>query len=126
AAAIDETGLAAEWVDARQVVVTNDDHGQATPIADATYKAVREIVGGAIDRGRVPVLGGFVGATPDGLTTTLGRGGSDYSGALIGAGIDADEIQIWTDVDGMLTADPRVVTGPRLVPRLSYAEASEL
>jgi aspartate kinase len=126
AAALDEAGLAAEWVDARRVVVTNDEHGQAAPIVDATYAALREVVLGAIDRGHVPVLGGFVGATADGLTTTLGRGGSDYSGALVGAGIGADEIQIWTDVDGMLTADPRVVTGPRLVPRLSYAEASEL
>lgn len=126
AAALDEAGLPAEWVDARQVVVTNDDHGQAAPIVEATYAALHRVVRGAIDRGRVPVLGGFVGATADGLTTTLGRGGSDYSGALVGAGIGADEIQIWTDVDGMLTADPRVVTGPRLVPRLSYAEASEL
>jgi aspartate kinase len=67
-----------------------------------------------------------VGATPDGHTTTLGRGGSDYSGALVGAGIGASEIQIWTDVDGMLTADPRVVASPRLVPRLSFAEAAEL
>jgi len=126
AAAIDESGIPAEWVDARRVVVTSDDHGQAVPIVEATYAALREVVLGAVERGHVPVLGGFVGATADGLTTTLGRGGSDYSGALVGAGIGADEIQIWTDVDGMLTADPRVVTNPRLVPRLSYAEASEL
>jgi aspartate kinase len=126
AAALDEAGVAAEWVDARTVVVTNDEHGQAAPIVDATYAALREIVLGAVGRDRVPVLGGFVGATVDGMTTTLGRGGSDYSGALVGAGIGADEIQIWTDVDGMLTADPRVVPGPRLVPRLSYEEASEL
>jgi len=126
ASAIDESGIPGEWVDARRVVVTNEDHGQAAPVVDATYGALREVVLGAVERGRVPVLGGFVGATADGLTTTLGRGGSDYSGALVGAGIGADEIQIWTDVDGMLTADPRVVTAPRLVPRLSYAEASEL
>ncbi|MGE0393793.1 MAG: lysine-sensitive aspartokinase 3 [Vicinamibacterales bacterium] len=126
AAALDEAGIPSEWVDARRVVVTSDEHGQAAPIVDATYAALRDVVLGAIDQGRVPVLGGFIGATPDGLTTTLGRGGSDYSGALVGAGIGADEIQIWTDVDGMLTADPRVVEGPRLVPRLSYAEASEL
>ena len=74
----------------------------------------------------MPVLGGFVGATVGGHTTTLGRGGSDYSGAIVGAGIDADEIQIWTDVDGMLTADPRIIPQPRLVPRLSFAEAAEL
>jgi aspartate kinase len=74
----------------------------------------------------VPVIGGFVGATREGITTTLGRGGSDYSAAIVGAGLGAREIQIWTDVDGMLTADPRVVTSPRLVPQLSFAEASEL
>jgi aspartate kinase len=74
----------------------------------------------------VPVTGGFVGATPAGVTTTLGRGGSDYSAALFGAGLGAEEIQIWTDVDGMLTADPRLVGAPRVVPRLSFDEASEL
>jgi aspartate kinase len=79
-----------------------------------------------IDGGQVPVLGGFVGATPAGHTTTLGRGGSDYSGALVGAGVDATEIQIWTDVDGMLTADPRLIPQARLVPQLSFAEAAEL
>jgi len=76
--------------------------------------------------GLVPVTGGFVGATAAGLTTTLGRGGSDYSAALFGAGLPAGEIQIWTDVDGMLTADPRVVAEPRVVPHLSFDEASEL
>jgi aspartate kinase len=80
----------------------------------------------ALQAGFVPVVGGFVGATTDGHTTTLGRGGSDYSGALVGAGLGANEIQIWTDVDGMLTADPRVVAGARLVPSLSFAEAAEL
>jgi aspartate kinase len=75
---------------------------------------------------RIPVIGGFVGATPEGVTTTLGRGGSDYSAAIIGAGLGASEIQIWTDVDGMLTADPRVVRDVRVVPHLSFAEASEL
>jgi aspartate kinase len=74
----------------------------------------------------VPVLGGFIGATVDGHTTTLGRGGSDYSAALVGAGVGAGEIQIWTDVDGMLTADPRVVPQARLVPSLAFAEAAEL
>ena len=74
----------------------------------------------------MPVLGGFVGATARGVTTTLGRGGSDYSAAIVGAALGAAEIQIWTDVDGMLTADPRVVDDPRVVPHLSFAEASEL
>jgi aspartate kinase len=76
--------------------------------------------------GRIPVVGGFVGATKEGVTTTLGRGGSDYSAAIIGACLGAGEIQIWTDVDGMLTADPRIVPDPYVVPHLSFAEASEL
>ncbi|MGC4082634.1 MAG: aspartate kinase [Vicinamibacterales bacterium] len=76
--------------------------------------------------GQVPVMGGFIGATASGVTTTLGRGGSDYSAAIFGACLDVDEIQIWTDVDGMLTADPRVVSSPVLVPELSFNEASEL
>src|SRR5207247_4108960 len=76
--------------------------------------------------GTVAVLGGFIGATTNGVTTTLGRGGSDYSAAIFGACLGVDEIQIWTDVDGMLTADPRIVPQPRVVPQLSFAEASEL
>jgi aspartate kinase len=91
-----------------------------------TTAALRAGVSPAIDAGRMPVLGGFVGATTGGRTTTLGRGGSDYSAAIVGAGVGADEIQIWTDVDGMLTADPRIIPQPRLVPRLSFAEAAEL
>jgi aspartate kinase len=79
-----------------------------------------------IAEGRVAVVGGFIGATAAGITSTLGRGGSDYSAAIFGACLDVDEIQIWTDVDGMLTADPRLVAQPRVVPQLSFAEASEL
>ena len=119
--------MPADWVDARRAIVTNDDHTRAVPLMRETNAALRaHRCCRCIERGRVPVLGGFVGATRDGHTTTLGRGGSDYSAALVGAGIDAREIQIWTDVDGMLTADPRVVADPRLVPQLSFAEAAEL
>ena len=126
AAALAAAGLPGEWVDARRAVVTNDDFTRATPLIAETDAAMATAVTPLLDAGRVPVLGGFVGATRDGLTTTLGRGGSDYSGALVGAGIGAREIQIWTDVDGMLTADPRIVESPRLVPHLSFAEAAEL
>jgi aspartate kinase len=126
AAAIEEAGLPATWVDARRVIVTDDDHTRAVPQMRETVAALRASVTPLLEAGRVPVLGGFVGATEDGITTTLGRGGSDYSGALVGAGVGAREIQIWTDVDGMLTADPRIVPSPRLVPVLSFAEASEL
>jgi aspartate kinase len=126
AAALQADGIPAAWVDARRAIVTNDDHTCAAPLMRETMSAVRALVASSIDAGGVPVLGGFVGATEQGRTTTLGRGGSDYSGALVGAGIGADEIQIWTDVDGMLTADPRVIGAPRLVPQLSFAEAAEL
>jgi aspartate kinase len=126
AASCRQAGLPGEWVDARRVIVTNDDHTCAAPLMRETTAALRAVVIPIVEAGGVPVLGGFIGATPGGHTTTLGRGGSDYSGALVGAGIEAAEIQIWTDVDGMLTADPRVIPNPRLVPQLSFAEAAEL
>jgi aspartate kinase len=126
AAALTQAGIPSEWVDARRAIVTNDDFTRAVPLTNETNAAVQASVLSVIDAGRVPVLGGFVASTIDGHTTTLGRGGSDYSGALVGAGIGASEIQIWTDVDGMLTADPRVIATPRLVPQLSFAEAAEL
>jgi len=126
AAALADAGIPSEWVDARRAIITTGDHTRALPLATETDAALRTSVRAVVDAGRVPVLGGFVGSTIDGHTTTLGRGGSDYSGAIVGAGIGAREIQIWTDVDGMLTADPRVIAGPRLVPQLSFAEAAEL
>jgi aspartate kinase len=124
--ALNDAGLPAEWVDARRAIITNGDHTRALPLATETEAALRASVLAVIDAGRIPILGGFVGSTVDGHTTTLGRGGSDYSGAIVGAGIGAREIQIWTDVDGMLTADPRVISTPRLVPHLSFSEAAEL
>ena len=126
AAALNGAGIPSEWVDARRAIITNNDHTRAVPLAAETEAALRSSVLSVIEAGRVPVLGGFVGSTIGGHTTTLGRGGSDYSGAIVGAGIGAREIQIWTDVDGMLTADPRVIATPRLVPQLSFAEAAEL
>ncbi len=126
AAALTSAGVDAEWVDARQVIVTNNEHTRATPLGKETNDRLRSIVGPILDSGRVAVLGGFVGATLAGHTSTLGRGGSDYSGALVGAGVEASEIQIWTDVDGMLSADPRVIKSAKLVDHLSFAEAAEL
>ena len=126
AAALTAAGVAAEWVDARTAIVTNDDHTRATPLTRETNEALARTMLPVLDAGRIPVVGGFVGATLDGHTSTLGRGGSDYSGALVGAGVGATEIQIWTDVDGMLSADPRVVKSARLVKQLSFAEAAEL
>jgi aspartate kinase len=126
AAAFTAKGIPATWVDARQVLVTDAEHTAAVPDMDATCRRTSELVAPKRTAGEVVVLGGFIGATANGVTTTLGRGGSDYSAAIFGACLGVDEIQIWTDVDGMLTADPRVVAAPRLVPRLSFAEASEL
>jgi len=126
AAALTCAGVPAEWVDARHAIVTNNEHTRATPLGKETNERLQSIVGPILDSGRVAVLGGFVGATVAGHTTTLGRGGSDYSGALVGAGVQASEIQIWTDVDGMLSADPRVITSAKLVDHLSFAEAAEL
>jgi len=126
AAALPGADIPSEWVDARRAIITTADHTRALPLATETDAALRASVRAVVDAGRVPVLGGFVGSTIDGHTTTLGRGGSDYSGAIVGAGIGAREIQIWTDVDGMLTADPRVIAAPKLVPQLSFAEAAEL
>jgi aspartate kinase len=126
AAALAELGTPARCVDARTVLVTSADHGLAQPDQPSTAARLHEHVLPLVQDGVVPVLGGFIGATADGITTTLGRGGSDYSASLFGAGLKAAEIQIWTDVDGMLTADPRVVHGARPLPSLSFAEASEL
>ena len=125
-AAFASRGLPSTWVDARKVLVTDAEHTAAVPDMDATCARAHALVEPETAAGRIPVLGGFIGASADGVTTTLGRGGSDYSAAIFGACLDVDEIQIWTDVDGMLTADPRVVKYPILVPRLSFAEASEL
>jgi len=126
AAAFAEQGLPVVWVDARQVLVTDAEHTMAAPDMNATCLQARDQIVPVMARGGIPVLGGFIGATVEGVTTTLGRGGSDYSAAIFGACLAAGEIQIWTDVDGMLTADPRVVPAPRVVPQLSFAEASEL
>ncbi|OLD96026.1 MAG: hypothetical protein AUG79_03940 [Gemmatimonadetes bacterium 13_1_20CM_4_69_16] len=125
-AVLGAAGLEARWVDARRCIVTDDTHGRAAPDIRETERRTRAALGPLLERGEVPVLGGYVGATHGGVTTTLGRGGSDYTAALVGAALDAREIQIWTDVPGVMTADPRVVSSARTVPTLSYAEASEL
>jgi aspartate kinase len=126
AAAMTAAGIPAVWVDARDVVLTDDRHTCAAPRIDDISVACRATLDPIVASGSVAVLGGFIGRAPDGSTTTLGRGGSDYSAALVGAGIGAEEIQIWTDVDGMLTADPRIVNDAEVVPQLSFAEAAEL
>lgn len=125
-AALDRAGLPVDFVDARQVIATDDTFTRAEPLPDAIAERARAALLPLIRAGRVPVMGGFIGSTLQGVTTTLGRGGSDYSASLVGAALRADAIEIWTDVDGMLTADPRVVRGARLIERIRFDEASEL
>jgi aspartate kinase len=127
AAAFRREGIPAVHVDARKVMITDDQFTRAEPQIDAIAEAARERLSPILREGRVPVLGGYIGSTKNGgVTTTLGRGGSDYSASLIGAGLKVEEIEIWTDVDGMLTADPRVVKGARAIEQVGFEEASEL
>jgi aspartate kinase len=119
-------GMSSMHVDARQCIVTDDQHGAAVPVVADTFSKTQNILQPLLESRVVPVLGGFIGSTNGGMTTTLGRGGSDYSAALIGAALNVDEIQIWTDVTGVLTADPRIVPQAQTVERLSYGEAAEL
>jgi aspartate kinase len=108
AAVLRSRGIAGRAVDARRCIITNEEHTQAAPLPAQTEERTRETLLPLIEAGEVPVLGGFIASALSGATTTLGRGGSDYTGALVGAALDAREIQIWTDVTGFLTADPRV------------------
>ena len=115
-----------EHVDSEEVVITDNRFGEAAPLMDETRAAARRVLTPLLERNLIPVMGGFIGRTRDGATTTLGRGGSDYSAAIVGASIGAGEIQIWTDVDGMMTCDPRLIPGARVIERISYVEAAEL
>lgn len=126
AAVLAENGVVSLDVDARRCVITDDEFGCATPLMTETVRSTQDQLQGLIDASCVPVLGGFIGSTLTGETTTLGRGGSDYTAALVGAALEANEIQIWTDVPGVLTADPRLVANARTVPHLSFEEAAEL
>ena len=119
-------GIPAEHVDAREVFITDSSFTCAEPLPDLIAERARELVLPLMDDGKVPILGGFIGSNADGVTTTLGRGGSDYSASLLGAAVGASSIEIWTDVDGMLTADPRVVQTAQLIEEIRFDEASEL
>jgi aspartate kinase len=121
-----EGAMDSSWIDCRQVIVTDDSFTRARPDDGETGGRLRAALLPHLAAGRVPVLGGYVGATRDGATTTLGKEGSDCSAALVGAALEAEEIQLWTDVDGMMTADPRAVGTARKIRTLSFAEALEL
>ncbi len=121
-----EMGLSSVLLDAREVIVTDDSFGKARPDWNKLVPLCKAKVLPLLDSGKVVFTQGFIGRTPEGVNTTLGRGGSDYSASIIGVALDASEIQIWTDVDGMMSADPRLVKNARLIPEVSFQEASEL
>jgi len=125
-AAFRARGIPAELVHPGDVMITTDAFGKAEPRTDRIVERAGTVIRPILAAGRVPIIGGYVGATEHGITTTLGRGGSDYSASLLGAALGAEAIEIWTDVDGMLTADPRVVPDARLIDRIRFDEASEL
>jgi bifunctional aspartokinase / homoserine dehydrogenase 1 len=126
AAVLTERGVAAEAVPADRLIVTDSKFGSAAPLLDQTRKKTRATLEPYFDRGITPVVTGFFGADTNGITTTLGRGGSDYSASILGNVLDASEIWIWTDVSGVLTADPRLVPSARTLDAISYDEATEL
>jgi aspartate kinase len=126
AAILRSRGTDAEAVDATELIVTDENFGNATPLFEETNTKTRQRLAGLRRRGVIPVITGFRGATASGACTTLGRGGSDYSATLVGAALDSDEVWIWTDVDGVMTTDPRLVPEARILPEISYREAIEL
>lgn len=125
-AALGEIGVLSEPVEATRLIVTDSDFQSAHPDLEATSTKTVEALVPLLESGCVPVVTGFVAATPDGVTTTLGRGGSDYSAAILATAVGADEVWIWTDVDGVMTTDPRIVPEAETIPNLSYRELAEL
>jgi aspartate kinase len=126
AAGLRAAGVAAEAVDATELIVTDDTFQAANPLPEATARQSSERLLPLLAAGTVPVVTGFMAATEDGVTSTLGRGGSDFSAAILGQALAADEVWIWTDVDGVMTADPRLVPEARTIPSLTYREVAEL
>src|SRR5215469_11991058 len=118
--------LNAAWVDSRECLVTDRTYTRAVPQMTATRELTNKKIRPLLSKRRIPVMGGFIAATAEGVTTTLGRGGSDYSAAIIGAALDADSIEIWTDVEGMMTTDPRLCPTARTIKQISFNEAAEL
>ncbi|CAN5635559.1 hypothetical protein BH24ACI3_BH24ACI3_05690 [soil metagenome] len=119
-------GVNARQFDSRRLIVTDDEYGTAQPFWDETAELIRLELRPSVAAGEVPVMGGFIAGNRAGETTTLGRGGSDFSAAIVAAALDAAELQIWTDVTGVMTCDPRICGDARTIPLLSYEEAAEL
>jgi aspartate kinase len=125
-AALSAHGIEASLVDSRDCIVTDESFTRAAPLFEETNGKLRETVQPILDHGRVPVMGGFIGSTRNGVTTTIGRGGGDFSAAIVGAGLGAERIEIWTDVDGMMTTDPNICPDARRIKVISFDEAAEL
>jgi aspartate kinase len=125
-AAFAARGLESALVDSRQCIITDNTHTRATPLFEETNERLLAKVAPLVAKGKVPVMGGFIGATKAGTTTTIGRGGSDFSAAIVGAGLNAERIEIWTDVDGMMTTDPNLCPEARRIKVISFDEAAEL
>jgi len=119
-------GINSKVIESSEFVVTNAHHQNAHPDFEATTEKTRQLLNPLMEKGIIPVTTGFIGATPEGLITTLGRGGSDYSAAIIGSVLPADEVWIWTDVDGIMTTDPRIVPAAKTLPEITYSEIAEL
>ena len=126
AAAVESAGVATNIVESTQLIITDDHFTNAAPDMAVTTQRTRQILGPLLAAGRVPVVTGFIGGTPNGLITTLGRGGSDYSASILAVALNASEVWIWTDVDGVMTADPRMVPNARTIAVLSYREVAEM
>jgi len=125
-AALQQRGINAALLDARDFIITDERFTRAQPIETITYQKINEQVRPIIESGRVPIIQGYIGSTRDGATTTLGFEGSDYTAALVGAALEAADVQIWKDVSGLMTADPEIFAGARTVKTISFAEAAEL
>ena len=127
AAEIRSLGLKARELTGAEAGITSDDKfGEAKPLTEVSYQQVRRHLDSLLGKNEIPVVTGFIAATVDGIITTLGRGGSDYTASILGAALNTDEIWIWTDVDGLMTADPRIVKDARVLPTVSFGEALEL
>jgi aspartate kinase len=124
--ALCEDGIKASHVDARTCIITDRKHGQASPVWDVTNDRLRETLTPMFEAGCVPVLGGFIASSEEGVPTTLGRGGSDFTASIVGAALGASRVEIWTDVDGVMTTDPKLCADARVIRKMSFDEAAEL
>lgn len=124
--ALSDVGVNAVHVDTRGCIVTDAKHGQANPVWDLTNERLRAKLDPMLRSGHVPVLGGFIASTVDGVPTTLGRGGSDFTASIVGAALNASRVEIWTDVDGVMTTDPKLCADARVIRKMSFDEAAEL